>query len=175
MTMAVRLNHTLVAARDNDSAAKFLTAILGLPAPSRLGPFAVVHGSEDTSLDDHDADGAITSQHDAFLVDERVFDVIFARIRDRRLAYWAAPSRHQRDEMNRWDGGRGLYVDDPNGHLLERLTRLDGSGGTTTSRPHPLVAPTLEPAEDEGGHSGQQGQTGGGRLAPAERPDRRDE
>ena len=172
--MAVRLNHTIVAARDKDSAAKFLTEILGLPAPSRLGPFAVVHVSADTSLDYHDADGEITSQHYAFLVDESEFDAIFARIRDRRLAYWADPSRHQRDEMNSWDGGRGLYFDDPNGHLLEIITRPYGSGGTTTSRPHPLVAPTLDPAEHERGRAGQPGQNGGGRLATAERPERRD-
>jgi catechol 2,3-dioxygenase-like lactoylglutathione lyase family enzyme len=173
--MAVRLNHTIVAARDKDIAAKFLTEILGLPAPSLLGPFAVVQVSADTSLDYHDADGEITSQHYAFLVDESEFDAIFARIRDRRLAYWADPYRHQRDEINSWDGGRGLYFDDPNGHLLEIITRPYGSGGTTTSRPHPLVAPTLDPAEHEGGHSGQQGKNGGGRLATAERPDRRDE
>jgi hypothetical protein len=116
----------------------------------------------------------VTSQHYAFLVDESDFDAIFARIRDRRLAYWADPSRHQRDEMNSWDGGRGLYFDDPNGHLLEIITRPYGSGGTTTSRPHPLVAPTLDPAEHAGGHAGQPGQNGGGRLAPAERPERRD-
>ena len=79
--MAVRLNHTIVAARDKDSAAKFLTEILGLPAPTLLGPFAVVHVSADTSLDYHDTDGEITSQHYAFLVDESDFDVIFARRR----------------------------------------------------------------------------------------------
>jgi hypothetical protein len=48
--MAVRLNHTIVAARDKDSAATFLTEILGLPAPSLLGPFAVVHVSDDTRI-----------------------------------------------------------------------------------------------------------------------------
>ena len=51
--MAIRLNHTIVAAHDKDSAAKFLTEILGLPAPSLLGPFAVVRVSDDTSLDYH--------------------------------------------------------------------------------------------------------------------------
>ena len=174
--MAVRLNHTIVAARDKEIAAKFLTEILGLPAPSLLGPFAVVQVSETPRWTiDAIADGEITSQHYAFLVDESEFDEIFARIRDRRLAYWADPYRHKRDEINTWDGGRGLYFDDPNGHLLEIITRPYGSGGTTTSHPHPLVAPTLDPADHEGRHSDQQGKNGGGRLAIAERPDRRDE
>lgn len=142
--MAVRLNHTIVAAHDKDSAALFLTEILGLPAPLTLDPFAVVQVSDDTSLDYIDADGEITSQHYAFLVSEIEFDEIFSRVRERRLSYWADPYRNERDQINTWDSGRGLYFDDPNGHLLEIITRPYGSGGTTTSRPHPLFA-TLDP------------------------------
>ena len=143
--MAIRLNHTIVAARDKGIAATFLTEILGLSTPLILGPFAVVQVSDDTSLDYHDVEGEITSQHYAFLVNECEFDQIFARIRDRRLTYWADPYRQKRDEINTWDGGRGVYFDDPNGHLLEILTRPYGSGGTTTIRPHPLVAQTPGP------------------------------
>jgi len=143
--MAVRLNHTIVAARDKDVAAKFLTEILGLLPPLLLGPFAVVQVSDDTSLDYHDTDGEISSQHYAFLVNESEFDAIFARIRDRRLAYWADPYRQKGNEINTWDGGRGVYFDDPNGHLLEIITRPYGSGGTTTVHAHPLVAQTLGP------------------------------
>jgi catechol 2,3-dioxygenase-like lactoylglutathione lyase family enzyme len=150
MTVAIRLNHTIVAARDKESAAKFLTDILGLPAPSLVEPFAVVRVSDDTSLDYTNADGEITSQHYAFLVDEVEFDEIFERIRERRLTYWADPWRSERDQINTWDGGRGLYFDDPNGHLLEIITRPYGSGGTTASRPHPLFA--SKDAED---HKGQ--------------------
>lgn len=147
--MAIRLNHTIVAAHDKGSAARFLTEILGLPVPSLVGPFAVVRVSDDTSLDYIHADGEITSQHYAFLVDEFEFDEIFERIRERRLTYWADPGRRERDQINSWDGGRGLYFDDPNGHLLEIITRPYGSGGTTASRPHPLVAPTLDPTDEQ--------------------------
>ena len=89
--MAVRLNHTIVAAHDKETAAMFLTEILGLPAPSLFGPFAVVRVG-DTSLDYIDADGEIKSQHYAFLVNEIEFDEIFERIRERRLPYWADPA-----------------------------------------------------------------------------------
>lgn len=60
--MAVRLNHTIVAAHDHEASSKFLAEILGL----RLGPFATVG---DTSLDYMNvkeyrgADGEIVSQH----------------------------------------------------------------------------------------------------------------
>ena len=116
--MTVLLNHTIVAARNKESSATFLTEILGLPAPSLLGPFAVVQVG-DTSLDYRDADGEITPQHYAFLISEVEFDEIFQRICERRLPYWADPYRRQRNEINTWDDGRGLYFDDPNGHLLE--------------------------------------------------------
>jgi catechol 2,3-dioxygenase-like lactoylglutathione lyase family enzyme len=138
--MAIRLNHTIVAARDRQVAAEFLADILGLPAPVQVGPFAVVQVSDDTSLDFMDDDGDIAPQHYAFLVDENEFDAIFGRIRARGLTYWADSYRRDEGRMNDWDGGRGVYFDDPSGHLLEVITRPYGSGGATTSKPHPLFA-----------------------------------
>jgi extradiol dioxygenase family protein len=82
----------------------------------------------------------VHSQHFAFLVTEAEFDAIFQRIKDRDLSYWADPYRQKEGQINTWDGGRGVYWDDPNGHLLEIITRPYGSGGTTTDNPHPLVA-----------------------------------
>ena len=138
-TMTVHLNHTIVAARNKLAAATFLTEILDLPAPSLLGPFAIA-AVGDTSLDYVDTEDEIASRHFAFLITEMEFDEIFARIRSRGLTYWADPFRRQRDEINRWDDGRGVYFDDPNGHLLEIITRPYGSGGAEASHPHPLVA-----------------------------------
>ena len=80
--MAVRLNHTIVAAHDYEASSKFLTEILGLPPPLRLGPFAIVTVG-DTSLDYMNVkeyrgkDGEIVSQHYAFLVTEAEFDRIY--------------------------------------------------------------------------------------------------
>jgi catechol 2,3-dioxygenase-like lactoylglutathione lyase family enzyme len=53
----------------------------------------------------------------------------FGRIRERDLAYWADPGRSRRGAINHRDGGRGLYFEDPDGHLLEIITRPYGSGG----------------------------------------------
>ncbi|MFO1152799.1 MAG: VOC family protein [Rhodospirillales bacterium] len=153
--MAVRLNHTIIVAHDRDASALFLTELLGLPPPAVLGPFAVVQVG-DTSLDYMEAEeygtsGEITSQHYAFLVSEGEFDGIFARIRERQLPYWADPGRRRRDAINRWDDGRGIYFEDPNGHLLEVITRPYGSAGTAASQPHPLIMPMLDPGLDPGG------------------------
>ena len=56
--MAVRLNHTIVAARDKDASALFLSEILGLPAPTVLGHFAAVKIG-DTTLDFMDTEKEI--------------------------------------------------------------------------------------------------------------------
>lgn len=154
--MSVRLNHTIVAAHDKEKAAQFLAEILGLPKPLLVDPFAMVKVDDNTSLDFVDTDDEIAPQHYAFLVDENEFDQIFARVRDRRLTYWADPYRDKHDEINTWDGGRGVYFDDPNGHLLEIITRPYGSGGTTTSRPHPLFAQTQDSEVHESDRSDQE-------------------
>jgi catechol 2,3-dioxygenase-like lactoylglutathione lyase family enzyme len=118
-----------VSVRDRQASAQFLAEILGLPAPTRFGPFLAVETSNGVSLDFLATDGEIASQHYAFLVSEAEFDQIFARIRERDLPYWADPGQRRRGEINHGDGGRGLYFEDPNGHLLEIITRPYGSGG----------------------------------------------
>jgi catechol 2,3-dioxygenase-like lactoylglutathione lyase family enzyme len=127
--MTVKLNHTIVHARDKRASAAFLSQILGLPDPVAFGPFIGVQTGNEVTLDFLDTDEEILTEHYAFLVSESEFDEIFARIRKRKLAYWADPARQQQNEINTRDGGRGIYFEDPSGHLLEILTRPYGSGG----------------------------------------------
>ncbi|WBV70826.1 hypothetical protein PGH42_13150 [Legionella pneumophila] len=44
------------------------------------------------------------------------------------MDYWANPGQTRLGQMNYNDGGRGLYFNDPNGHLLEIITKPYGSG-----------------------------------------------
>ena len=121
--MAVNFNHTIVSARDSAKSAAFLAEILSLPAPKRWGPFLMVTTDNGANIDFMDTDESITPQHYAFLVSESEFDEIFGRIRDRKLTYWADPGQTKANEINRHDGGRGVYFEDPVGHLLEVITR----------------------------------------------------
>lgn len=127
--MTVEFNHTIIWARDSKASAAFLAKILGLPAPVRWGPFEVVTTANGVSLDFMDGRDEIHSRHFAFLVSDGEFDDIFGRIRERGLSYWADPARNKVGEINHHDGGRGVYFEDPNGHLLEILTRPYGGGG----------------------------------------------
>jgi len=121
--VSIQLNHTIVAARDNEVSANFLTEILGLPAPKKLGHFMAVEVDNGVTLDFMDSGGDIASQHYAFLISEAEFDECFGRIKDRDLTYWADPGRTRKFEVRTHDGGRGVYFLDPDGHLMEILTR----------------------------------------------------
>jgi catechol 2,3-dioxygenase-like lactoylglutathione lyase family enzyme len=130
--MAVTLNHTIVTSRDKEESARFLSEVLGLPAPVPYGPFLEVESDNGVLLAfiDADPDDEITSQHYAFLIGEDDFDAIFGRVTERGLDYFADPAGRQRGEINHGDGGRGFYFADPSGHWLEVLTRPYGSAST---------------------------------------------
>ncbi|AEA25492.1 VOC family protein [Pseudonocardia dioxanivorans] len=118
--MAVELNHTIVHAGDQDAEAAFVADVLGLPAPTRYGPFTVVAVANGVSLD-FMTSGETTAQHYAFLISEREFDEVAARLAAGGVATWADPW-HRRPGHNTDHGGRGMYFDSPSGHVLEVLT-----------------------------------------------------
>ncbi len=124
----MQLNHTIVSCRDQQRSAAFLTGILGLPPATRFGHFLVVEADNGVSLDYSETSGDITSQHYAFLVGDEDFEAAYRRIQDQGLQYWANPGRTQPGVINQRDGGRGLYFEDPDGHLMEIITRPYGSG-----------------------------------------------
>jgi catechol 2,3-dioxygenase-like lactoylglutathione lyase family enzyme len=125
--MAVELNHTIVNTHDKRAGARFVTDVLGLPEPGSFGPFAVVELQNGVSLDFMDVEGEITAQHYAFLISEEEFDAVSARLRERGMPTWADPGRRT-PGFNTNDGGRGLYFESPEGHLLEVLTVPYGGG-----------------------------------------------
>jgi len=121
--MTVQLNHTIVWCRDKQQSTEFLGGILGLPGPFAFGQMLVLQFDNGVSLDFFESDGAIAMQHYAFLISEGEFDQVFSRVRDRGLRYWADPGKQREGETYLHNGGRGLYFDDPDGHLLEVMTR----------------------------------------------------
>ncbi|OBK76029.1 VOC family protein [Mycobacterium sp. 1274761.0] len=128
--MSIQLNHTIVAAKDKNESATFLTELFGLPEPQPFGHFLVVNVANDVSLDYAEVpdDQEIPPQHYAFLVSEAEFDSIYGKIRDRGIPHWADPRGSRPGEINHNDGGRGVYFQDPAGHYLEIITRPYGSG-----------------------------------------------
>ena len=121
--MSVQLNHTIVWCHDKNTSSAFLVELLGLKAPKPFGPMLVVELDNKVSLDFYNVKGDVAAQHYAFLVDEARFEQVFARVRDRGMAYWADPGKQRPGETYRHNDGRGFYFNDPDNHLLEVMTR----------------------------------------------------
>ncbi len=120
--MAIRLNHTIVYAKDRAAAAAFLVGLFELPPPAPFGPFLdVVLGNGVTLAFMNAGDGEVQPQHYAFLVSDEDFDRIYGAIVARGLPHWDGPHKATVG-INHNDGGRGVYFDDPSGHLLEIIT-----------------------------------------------------
>ena len=128
--MTIRLDHTIVPARDKIASAEFFAEIFGLKV--KRGHFAQVQINESLTFafaDESDSSGGpgsvpgtVQSHHYAFHVSDAEFDAILGRVRARRLPYGSGPYNHTDGQIYTRRGGRGFYFEDPNGHLLEVMT-----------------------------------------------------
>ncbi len=120
--MTIELDHTIIPSRDKDAAARFFARILGLPYEGTHGHFAPVKVNDRLTFDFDEAD-TFEHHHYAFHVSDDEFDAMFARIESEGIVYGSGPRSHQNMELNHRNGGRGLYFENPDGHLLELMTR----------------------------------------------------
>jgi len=136
--MTIRLDHTIVPAKDKILSAEFFAEIFGLTV--KLGYFAQVQINESLTLDFSDEPepwggpgfdpGTGRSHHYAFHVDDAEFDTIFSRVKAKGIPYGSGPDDHTDGRINTRRGGRGFYFEDPYGHLLEVMTVPEtGSAG----------------------------------------------
>ena len=125
--MPAQLNHTIVWCTDKRRSSAFLAEMLGLPEPVAFANFLVVPLGNGVSMDFMDHPAPIATQHYAFLVDDAGFDAGMAMIQHEGLTHWSDPGRSHPGEINRHWGGRGVYFEDPDGHLLELITKPYGS------------------------------------------------
>ena len=123
--MTAELNHLIVPARDKWASAKFLAGILGVPAGPEWGRFATVRVANGVTLDYADA-GEFQAHHYAFLVSDEEFDAALTRLQDASLPIYAGPGQEQPGRINTLYGGRGVYFNDPSGHLMELITKPYG-------------------------------------------------
>ena len=135
--MTIRLDHTIVPAKDKVASAKFFAEIFGLTVEPDPGHFAGVQVNESLTLDfadepeewggpGFDQDGA--SHHYAFHVSDAEFDAIFGRVKAKGISYGSGPFSHTNGRINTRRSGRGVYFEDPYGHLLEIMTVPETAG-----------------------------------------------
>lgn len=121
--MTVELNHIIIWCSDKMRSSAFLATMLGRPAPVAFMHFMVVDLDNQVSIDFMEKSGPIARQHHGFLVDDDTFDSLIGRIERGGVDHWADPGRTLPGEINHHFGGRGVYFNDPDGHLLEAITR----------------------------------------------------
>jgi catechol 2,3-dioxygenase-like lactoylglutathione lyase family enzyme len=90
--MTVKLNHTIVHARDKHASAAFYSEVFGFAAARPFGPFLDLETANGVTLALLETDEKFEPQHYAFLVSDAEFDAIFGRVRARGLASWADPA-----------------------------------------------------------------------------------
>ena len=117
----MELNHTIVPSRDKEASAKFFARVFGLQYEGAAGHFAPVKVNDALTLDFDNATD-FDSHHLAFKVSDEEFDAIFGRVRAEGIPYGSGPWSLGDMKTNDWNGGRGVYFKDPNGHVLELLT-----------------------------------------------------
>jgi catechol 2,3-dioxygenase-like lactoylglutathione lyase family enzyme len=120
-SMTIVLNHTIVPARDKVAAARFFARIFGLKISRKSDYFAPVRVNKTLTLL-FDDETKFDSHHYAFHVSKAEFDVILARIKKAGIKYGSAPWSLDDGQLNDWNGGRGVYFRDLNGHVLELMT-----------------------------------------------------
>ena len=119
--MSITLDHTIVPAHDKVASARFFARIFGLEYNGPHSHFAPVQVNGALTFD-FDERSQFEPHHYAFRVSEAEFDAIFARVKEEGIPYGSGPRSRTDRDINHRRGGRGVYFDDPNGHVLEILT-----------------------------------------------------
>lgn len=133
--MTVALDHTLVPATDKRASAEFLAGILGIPPGGSFGDFETLPLGGGITLFFTDAD-RIDEHHYAFLVSDVEFDAAVGRLKAAGTTIYAKSDRTVPGQVNERWGGRGLYFDDLDGHLIELLTRSPSPNASSANHPN---------------------------------------
>src|SRR5262245_64673031 len=106
--MSITLNHTIVPARDKETAARLFARIFGLDYRGNDEHFAPIKVNETLTFLFSD-DAGFKAHHYAFHVSDAEFDAIFGRVQEAGLVYGSTPWSSDDGKLNDWGGGRGVY------------------------------------------------------------------
>jgi len=120
--MEITLNHTIVPSHNNIESAEFYANIFGFEFVKEWGHFAVVKVNSTLTLDFVIATKDFSSHHYAFKVSDQQFDDILERVKTNNIIYGSRSGSQDDGTINHHHGGRGVYFNDPSGHVLEIIT-----------------------------------------------------
>ncbi len=126
VSIAVEVNHVVIPAEDKRATARLLAYIFGLEVQDDSGQLVRIRTSDGLTLDFSEPRGCWAFQC-AFLVADAEFDAALGRIIRACIDFYAAFDGKGLGEINRVHGGRGIYFEDPSGHLFELIEQPDAS------------------------------------------------
>jgi catechol 2,3-dioxygenase-like lactoylglutathione lyase family enzyme len=119
--MAIVLHHTIIRSRDKQRSARFFAELLGLQVGEPAGPFIPVQVNEALTFDFDDRHEFV-SGHYAFLVDDPTFDHAMQKLQAGGIIFGSGRTIGWDQEIEHRNGGRTVYVQDPDGHSYELFT-----------------------------------------------------
>ncbi|MGC4748121.1 VOC family protein [Micromonospora sp. DT201] len=119
--MTITLNHTIVPAVDNERAARFFAAIMGLTYSGNVHHFAPIRVNEQLTLDFMTVDDPV-GLHLAFDVDPATFDQILDRLQAGGVPYGSEPDEPDNGRTDHPLCARGLYFTDDARNLYEVMS-----------------------------------------------------
>lgn len=122
--MTVELDHILVPSRDKVAAAKQLAELFDVPwSETTAGaPFSAVYINGGLTFDFDEWTDPFPLIHYCFRVTDEEFAAILERIKAAGIPYRSNVHGGVDFQINNWNGGRGVYWNQPDGHQWEMLT-----------------------------------------------------
>lgn len=121
---AIKIDHVLLLAHDNEASAKFFAEIMGLAYNGPDRHFAKVEVNDTFTLAFMNAPDP-QSIHLAFHVDETAFEAVLENLVTKGIAYGNGPRTPDNLRTDHPFGGHGVFFYDPNGHFFEVMTERE--------------------------------------------------
>jgi catechol 2,3-dioxygenase-like lactoylglutathione lyase family enzyme len=121
--MTVELDHFIVPSHNRAASARRLAELLDVDWQETIyGIFSPVYLNDGLTLDFVETTDDFPVHHYCFRVSEDQFDGILHRIRDAGIEYRSHVRGPVNFEVCTEFGGRGVYWNEPDGHMWEMLT-----------------------------------------------------
>jgi catechol 2,3-dioxygenase-like lactoylglutathione lyase family enzyme len=115
--MTIALDHTVLAVRDKEAAARWFATIFGVTYDGPAGPFASVKVNTTLTLDFDDRRPDHESQHFAFSMTNAEFDAILDRVKAAGIPFGGDPRSSTDGNIGTWGGCRRVYFADPDAYF----------------------------------------------------------
>ena len=123
--VAIKLDHTVVYAKDHNKASHEFADVMNLPSGKISGvgyDFTTVRVNTELSIYFMNRDEVSLEQHLAFNVDGKSFDYILNQLKEKRIAFGNSPYERRNQRTDHDFSPRGLFWTNVDGCLFEIMT-----------------------------------------------------